>query len=34
MATLADTIIKRIRAKGRGFVFMPKDFLDLDSAAF
>ena len=29
MATLADTIIKRIRGKGRGLVYMPKDFLDL-----
>jgi Family of unknown function (DUF6088) len=33
MATLADTVIKRIRAKGRGFVFTPKDFLDLGGRA-
>ena len=31
MANLADTIIKRIRAKGRGLVYTPKDFLDLGS---
>lgn len=29
MTNLADTIIKRIRAKGRGLVYTPKDFLDL-----
>jgi Family of unknown function (DUF6088) len=29
MTSLADTIIKRIRAKGRGLVYTPKDFLDL-----
>src|SRR5713226_4235481 len=31
MANLANTIIKRIRAKGRGLVYTPKDFLDLGS---
>jgi hypothetical protein len=31
MPNLADTIIKRIRAKGRGLVYTPKDFLDLGS---
>jgi len=31
MANLADTIIKRVRAKGRGLVYTPKDFLDLGS---
>ncbi len=33
MASLADTIIKRIRAKGRGLIYTPKDFLDLGSRA-
>lgn len=31
MTSLADTIIRRIRAKGRGLVYTPKDFLDLGS---
>ena len=29
MKTVADTIIRRIRAKRRGWVFTPKDFLDI-----
>src|SRR5215213_5083279 len=33
MANLTDTIIKRIRAKRRGFIFTPKDFLDLGARA-
>jgi hypothetical protein len=33
MANIADTIVKRIRAKGRGLVYTPKDFLDLGSRA-
>ena len=26
---ITDTITRRIRAKGRGWVFTPKDFLDI-----
>ncbi len=33
MNVIADTIIKRIRAKQRGWVFTPKDFLDVGSRA-
>jgi hypothetical protein len=29
MNTISDTILRRIRAKQRGWVFTPKDFLDL-----
>jgi predicted transcriptional regulator of viral defense system len=31
MKTITNTIIRRIRAKKRGWVFSPKDFLDLGS---
>ena len=33
MSTITQQIIKRIRAKRRGWVFAPKDFLDLGSRA-
>jgi hypothetical protein len=33
MNAVADTIIKRIRAKRRGWVFTPKDFLDVGTRA-
>ncbi len=33
MSTIATTIIKRIRAKQRGWVFTPKDFLDVGTRA-
>lgn len=33
MSTIATTIIKRIRAKQRGWVFTPKDFLDIGTRA-
>jgi hypothetical protein len=33
MPSVADTILKRIRAKGRGSIHSPKDFLDLGSRA-
>lgn len=33
MSTVTQQIIKRIRAKRRGWVFAPKDFLDLGSRA-
>ncbi|WP_312136348.1 DUF6088 family protein [Brevundimonas sp.] len=33
MSSLADKIQKRVRAKGRGSVFVPADFLDLGSRA-
>lgn len=33
MAAVADRIIKRVRAKGRGWAFTPKDFLDLGTRA-
>lgn len=33
MSSAATTITKRIRAKGRGWVFTPKDFLDVGSRA-
>lgn len=33
MAAVADRIIKRIRGKGRGWAFTPKDFLDLGTRA-
>lgn len=33
MAVIADQIPRRIRAKGRGWVFTPKDFLDLGTRA-
>jgi hypothetical protein len=29
MATISDTILRRIRAKKRGWVFTPKDFIDI-----
>lgn len=31
MSSLADRILKRVRARGRGSVFTPSDFLDLGS---
>lgn len=33
MQAIGNKILKRIRAKGRGWVFTPKDFLDLGSRA-
>lgn len=33
MMTISDTILRRIRAKQRGWVFTPKDFLDVGSRA-
>lgn len=33
MSAVADKIIKRVRGKGRGWVFTPKDFLDLGTRA-
>jgi hypothetical protein len=33
MSSLADKMLKRIRARGRGSVFTPADFLDLGSRA-
>ncbi len=33
MAAMTDKIIKRVRGKGRGWVFTPKDFLDLGTRA-
>jgi hypothetical protein len=33
MAAAADRVIKRVRGKGRGWVFTPKDFLDLGTRA-
>jgi hypothetical protein len=33
MNSIANTIIKRIRAKKRGWVFTPKDFLDIGARA-
>lgn len=33
MAAMMDKIIKRVRGKGRGWVFTPKDFLDLGTRA-
>lgn len=33
MPAAADRIIKRVRGKGRGWVFTPKDFLDLGTRA-
>lgn len=33
MNAVADTVIRRIRAKGRGWVFTPKDFLDVGTRA-
>jgi hypothetical protein len=33
MTAVIDRIIKRIRAKGRGWVFTPKDFLDMGTRA-
>ncbi len=33
MAAVADMIIKRVRGKGRGWAFTPKDFLDLGTRA-
>ena len=33
MAAAADRIIKRVRGKGRGWAFTPKDFLDLGTRA-
>jgi hypothetical protein len=33
MAAVADSIIKRVRGKGRGWAFTPKDFLDLGTRA-
>jgi hypothetical protein len=34
MSAVADKITKRVRAKGRGWAFTPKDFLDLGTRAF
>lgn len=31
MATISDTILRRIRAKKRGWIFTPKDFIDIAS---
>ena len=33
MTAMTDKIIKRVRGKGRGWVFTPKDFLDLSTRA-
>ena len=33
MTAVTDKIIKRVRGKGRGWVFTPKDFLDLGTRA-
>jgi hypothetical protein len=33
VAAMTDKIIKRVRGKGRGWVFTPKDFLDLGTRA-
>ncbi len=33
MAAITDKVIKRVRGKGRGWVFTPKDFLDLGTRA-
>ena len=33
MAAVADRIINRVRGKGRGWAFTPKDFLDLGTRA-
>jgi hypothetical protein len=33
MSAVADKITKRVRAKGRGWAFTPKDFLDLGTRA-
>ena len=33
MAAVADRIIKRVRGKGRGWAFTPKDFLDIGTRA-
>lgn len=33
MSTIVNTVIKRIRAKQRGWVFTPKDFLDVGTRA-
>jgi Family of unknown function (DUF6088) len=33
MSAVADRIIKRVRGKGRGWAFTPKDFLDLGTRA-
>ena len=33
MNSVSKQIVKRIRGKGMGFVFTPKDFLDLGSRA-
>ena len=33
MSAVIDKIIKRVRGKGRGWVFTPKDFLDLGTRA-
>jgi hypothetical protein len=33
MSAVADKIIKRVRGKGRGWAFTPKDFLDLGTRA-
>lgn len=33
MTAMTDKIIKRVRGKGRGWVFTPKDFLDLGTRA-
>jgi len=33
MTAVADRIIKRVRGKGRGWTFTPKDFLDLGTRA-
>jgi hypothetical protein len=33
MAAVADRIINRVRGKGRGWAFTPKDFLELGTRA-
>ena len=33
MPTITDQVLRRIRGKGRGMVFIPKDFLDLGGRA-
>jgi hypothetical protein len=33
VAAITDKVIKRVRGKGRGWVFTPKDFLDLGTRA-
>lgn len=33
MSAVADRIMKRVRAKGRGWVFTPRDFIDFGTRA-